>query len=102
MEQRARPRRPRGLGGQGLFVRGPHAALACPSMAEPAHRRPEMNAIDVRAMTAEQKESFHKEAEAKVQVLKYASPYPANPRPKDVVRLGNTGLMTSLVQIVRE
>ena len=61
-----------------------------------------MNAIDVRAMTAEQKESFHKEAEAKVQVLKYASPYPANPRPKDVVRLGNTGLMTSLVQIVRE
>jgi mannose-6-phosphate isomerase-like protein (cupin superfamily) len=61
-----------------------------------------MNAIDVRAMTPEQKETYHKEAEAKIQLLKYASPFPANSRPKDVVRLGQTNLMTSLVQIVRD
>ena len=61
-----------------------------------------MTAIDPRTMTPEQKEAFHKDAEAKIKPLKYASPYPKNQRPKDVEILGRTGLMTSLVQIVRD
>jgi len=59
-----------------------------------------MDSSEVRKMTAQEKEAFHREAEARMQPLRYAPP--ASDNPKDVVMMGRSARMRALVQIVRE
>jgi mannose-6-phosphate isomerase-like protein (cupin superfamily) len=59
-----------------------------------------MAIVDVRKMTPEQKEAFHREAEARLQPLGYAASQ--SDRPKDVVMMGKTERMRALVQIVTD
>jgi mannose-6-phosphate isomerase-like protein (cupin superfamily) len=58
-----------------------------------------MAIVDVRKMTPEEKEAFHREAETRIQPLAYAAP--DSGKPKDVLMLGKTGRMRTLVQIVK-
>jgi mannose-6-phosphate isomerase-like protein (cupin superfamily) len=58
-----------------------------------------MAIVDVRKMSPEEKEHFHREAETRLQPLSYA--VPNADRPKDVVMMGRTERMRALVQIVR-
>jgi mannose-6-phosphate isomerase-like protein (cupin superfamily) len=59
-----------------------------------------MAVVDVRRMTPEEKEAFHKEAETRIQPLAYA--VPDSGKPKDVMMLGKTGRMRTLVQVVKD
>jgi mannose-6-phosphate isomerase-like protein (cupin superfamily) len=59
-----------------------------------------MPIVDVRKMTQEEKEAFHRDAEAKLQPISYAPPQSG--KPKDVVMMGKTERMRALVQIVRD
>jgi mannose-6-phosphate isomerase-like protein (cupin superfamily) len=59
-----------------------------------------MDRNEIRKMTPEQKEAFHREAEARVQPLRYSPP--ASDRPKEVIMLGRAGHLRTLVQVVRE
>src|SRR6185312_8498673 len=48
-----------------------------------------------------EKESFHRDAEARVATFRYDKPSP-NGKPKDVLTMVRSGLLKVLVQIVRE
>ena len=59
-----------------------------------------MAIVDVRKMSPEEKEAFHREAETRIRPLAYA--VPDSGRPKDVMMLGKTERMRTLVQIVKD
>jgi mannose-6-phosphate isomerase-like protein (cupin superfamily) len=59
-----------------------------------------MAIVDVRKMSPEEKERFHREAETRMQPLSYAAP--KTDRPKDVMMMGRTERMRALVQIVKD
>jgi mannose-6-phosphate isomerase-like protein (cupin superfamily) len=59
-----------------------------------------MAIVDVRAMTPEEKEAFHREAESRIQTVNYAAPDTGHP--KDVLMLGRTERLRALVQVVRD
>lgn len=59
-----------------------------------------MAIVDVRSMSPEEKEAFHREAESRIQPLGYE--IPDSGRPKDVMPLGRTERMRALVQIVKD
>ncbi len=59
-----------------------------------------MAIVDVRKMSPEEKEEFHRAAEARIQPLDITAP--ATGKPKDVALLGKTERMKTLVQIVHE
>lgn len=62
-----------------------------------------MALVDVRKMSPEEKEAFHKNAEAKIKVVKVNKP-PANEKgePRDVMVQAKTDLVGVLTQWVRE
>ena len=59
-----------------------------------------MDKTDVASLSPEQKEAFHRAAEAKMQPVKYTAP--DSGRPKDVVLLAKSDRLRALVQIVRD
>ena len=59
-----------------------------------------MDSSEIGKMSAQQKEAFHREAEARMQPIAYTPP--DSERPKDVVMLARSGRLRTLVQIVRE
>lgn len=60
-----------------------------------------MRAETLAQMSAEEKEAFHREQEAKVQTLKYERPSDSG-KPKDFVNLAKTRLGRLTVQVVHE
>jgi mannose-6-phosphate isomerase-like protein (cupin superfamily) len=63
-------------------------------------RENRMDSSEIRKMSAEQKEAFHRESETRMQPLRYTPP--ESGKPKDVVMLGRSGHLRTLVQIVKE
>jgi mannose-6-phosphate isomerase-like protein (cupin superfamily) len=59
-----------------------------------------MDSNEVRKMSPEQKEAFHREAETRMQPVKYTPP--DSGKPKDVLMLAKSSRLRTLVQIVRE
>jgi mannose-6-phosphate isomerase-like protein (cupin superfamily) len=59
-----------------------------------------MDSETVRRMSPEEKEAFHREAEARMKPLKYTPP--STGRPKDIVMLARTPRLRTQVQIVKE
>lgn len=59
-----------------------------------------MDRTEIRKMSPEEKEAFHREAEARMQPIKYTPPDSGNP--KDVIVLAKAPRLRTLVQIVRE
>ncbi len=59
-----------------------------------------MDSATVRNMTPEQKEAFHRDAEARMQPLRYARP--DSGKPKDIVMMGKSARLRTQVQIVHE
>jgi mannose-6-phosphate isomerase-like protein (cupin superfamily) len=56
---------------------------------------------DIRKLTPEEKEAFHRAAEERLQPIRYTPP-PASGKPKDVLMLARASHLRALVQIVRE
>ena len=59
-----------------------------------------MAIVDVRSMSPDEKEAFHREAETRIQPLGFTPP--ETDKPKDVELLGRTKRMRTLVQIVKD
>jgi mannose-6-phosphate isomerase-like protein (cupin superfamily) len=59
-----------------------------------------MAVVDVRSMTPDEKEAFHREAESRLQAIRYAPP--ETDRPKDILMLGRTDRLRTVVQVVKE
>jgi mannose-6-phosphate isomerase-like protein (cupin superfamily) len=59
-----------------------------------------MDRSEISRMSPEQKEAFHREAEARMQTLRYTAPQ--SDKPKDVVMLGRSTRLRTMVQIVKE
>lgn len=59
-----------------------------------------MSAIDVRKLTPEQREDFHKAAETRIKPFHYAKP--ASSHVKEVEMLTKSDLMKVMVQVVRD
>jgi mannose-6-phosphate isomerase-like protein (cupin superfamily) len=57
--------------------------------------------VNVKSQVSEDKEAFHREAEARVKIFHYEKPASSG-KPKDVVELVRGNLFKGLVQVVRE
>lgn len=59
-----------------------------------------MDSAEIRNMSQDEKEAFHREAEARMQPIRYTPT--GSGKPKDVMLLAKTPRLRTLVQIVRE
>jgi mannose-6-phosphate isomerase-like protein (cupin superfamily) len=59
-----------------------------------------MDQSDIKRMSEDEKEAFHRAAEARMQPLRYSAP--ESDKPKDVVMLGRSARLRTMVQIVKD
>ncbi|HEU0072104.1 MAG TPA: cupin domain-containing protein [Alphaproteobacteria bacterium] len=59
-----------------------------------------MNVVDVRKMSAEDREGFHQAAEARMQPIKYDMP--VNPKRKEIIHLSKSDLMKVNMQVLSD